>query len=194
MKKLKGPCPEVFLRKEARRRVVVYRGPLELLGGDVGLLTVEEGLSDFGAPTPEALEYCVPGLGRYARRLDPPFMLDELAEEVPPELRGRVEESRCVKYAFYTSRADPRPLRPGIYATTDSVLFFNLGLYFPLYTADGGERRCGADPLTFREVRLRVMGEEEFLSFLYWRGVMKTARDFLWKLPVILFKLRRRVR
>lgn len=92
----------------AARRALIYLGPPHDLGGVVHVLKIEPELSTFGAPTPEALDQCIPGVGRYARKMPIPFTLDELLQELPDGLIEAARHSNCVKYAFYTSRVDPR--------------------------------------------------------------------------------------
>jgi len=175
------------LAKLGQRRAVAYLGMPP--GGEVYLVRIREGLSNFGAPTPEALDQCVEGLGKYAKRLDPPYTLRELLEELPPDLRQAAAESRCVKYAFYTSRVDPTPLRRGVYAVGDPVLFYNLGRYLPLYVGEDCER---GTPTVAGEVELRVMEPLEFLHFFYKRELAQTAKAFLWRVPQLVLRMGRR--
>ncbi|MEM4897124.1 MAG: hypothetical protein QXR18_02800, partial [Pyrobaculum sp.] len=194
-----GDCVGQHLHRVGRRRAVIYMGPIEKLMGVVYVLELREGFSTFGAPTPEALDYCVEGVGEYVKELEPPFSLDELLRVVPEEMRERLLESRCVKYAFYSSRIDPRPLKTGVYVTRDFVLFYNLGQYFPLYSTEVGRRkvktRCNGEtpPLEIKRVELKVMDAGEFYDFIYWAGVRKMATGFIYKIPLILLRLRRRI-
>ncbi|MEM1599194.1 MAG: hypothetical protein QXI07_11905 [Pyrobaculum sp.] len=166
-------------------RPYVHLGNYRDLCGLVYLLAVDPGHSTFGAPAPEALEQCVEGIRRYAKKLEPPFTLGELADSVPPDMRPSVLNSRCVKYAFYTSLIDPRQFAPGIYVTNDPVVYHNLTRYLePLGASD-----C-ACPVEAVEFRPRVMDPLEFFDFYYREGLRKMFGQFAWRLPQILFKRR----
>lgn len=200
MYKLEGECIGDYLLSLGRRRAVVFMGPVDILAGEIYVLELREGFSAVGAPTPEALEYCIAGLGKFVKKLDSLYTLDELIEEVPEDLKKVVEDSNCVKYAFYSSRVDPRLLKPGVYVTRDPILFFNLGRHFPLYSTEVGKKRIKtkckgspSPPLVVRRLELKVLDSEEFFNVVYWSGVRELAIGFIYKLPLILLKLRRRL-
>jgi len=190
---LKG-CVSSFL--SAARPPLVFYGPPNLLAGRFLHLHAVEGLSEFGAPTPEAVEYCI-GAGRYAEKLDPPYTLKELLAVLPGGLREKAENSVCLRRAFYLSRVDPRPLRRAKIYVDDPLLLFALEPYMPAYAVgiSGGRRRdvkCGADlppPPQLAEAEARVMPPEEFVDFLYTKDIFKQLLN-----PLLVVKLLWRLR
>jgi hypothetical protein len=187
-------CVSSFL--SAARPPLVFYGPSNLLAGRFLHLHVGEGLSEFGAPTPEAVEYCI-GAGRYAEKLDPPYTLKELLALLPEGLREKAENSVCLRRAFYLSRVDPRPLMRAKIYVDDPLLLFALEPYMPAYAVgiSGGKRRnvkCGADPPPppqLAEAEARVMTSEEFVDFLYTNDIFKQLLN-----PLLVLKLLWRLR
>ena len=180
----------------AARPPLVFYGPSNLLAGRFLHLHAGEGLSEFGAPTPEAVEYCI-GAGRYAEKLDPPYTLKELLAVLPGGLREKAKNSVCLRRAFYLSRVDPRPLRSAKIYVDDPLLLFALEPYMPAYAVgiSGGKRRnakCGADlppPPQLAEAEARVMTPEEFVDFLYTKDIFKQLLN-----PLLVLKLIWRLR
>jgi len=189
-----GGCVSSFL--SAAQPPLVFYGPSNLLAGRFLHLHAGEGLSEFGAPTPEAVEYCI-GAGRYAEKLDPPYTLKELLAVLPEGLREKAENSVCLRRAFYLSRVDPRPLRRAKIYVDDPLLLFALEPYMPAYAVSisGGKRRnvkCGADPPPppqLAEAEARVMTPEEFVDFLYTKDIFKRLLN-----PLLVLKLLWRLR
>ena len=181
----------------AARPPLVFYGPSKLLAGRFLHLYASEGLSEFGAPTPEAVEYCI-GAGRYAEKLDPPYTLKELLAVLPEGLREKAENSVRLHRAFYLSRVDPRPLRRAKIYVDDPLLLFALEPYMPAYAVgiSGGKGRdvkCGADPPTppqLAEAEARVTTPEEFVDFLYTKDIFKQLLNLLLVLKLI-WRLRR---
>ncbi|MEM4439431.1 MAG: hypothetical protein QW680_12475 [Pyrobaculum sp.] len=87
MYRLVRDCIGQHLHRVGLRRAAIYTGPIEKLMGVVCVLELREGFSTFGAPTPEALDYCVEGV---VKELESPFSLDELLIVVPEEMRERL--------------------------------------------------------------------------------------------------------
>jgi hypothetical protein len=187
-------CVSSFL--SAAQPPLVFYGPPNLLAGRFLHLHAGEGLSEFGAPTPEAVEYCI-GAGRYAEKLDPPYTLKELLAVLPEGLREKAEISVCLRRAFYLSRVDPRPLRRAKIYVDDPLLLFALEPYMPAYAVgiSGGRRinaKCGADPPPppqMAEAVARVMPPEEFVDFLYTKDLFKQLLN-----PLLVLKLLWRLR
>jgi len=182
-------CVSSFL--SAARPPLAFYGPPNLLAGRFLHLHAGEGLSEFGAPAPEAVEYCI-GAGRYAKKLDPPYTLKELLDVLPEGLREKAKNSVCLRRAFYLSRVDPRPLRSAKIYVDDPLLLFALEPYMPAYAVgiQGGRKRraeCGADPPPppqLADAEARIMPPEEFVDFLYVRDIFKPLAN-----PVRLLRL-----
>jgi hypothetical protein len=180
----------------AARAPLAFYGPSNLLAGRFLYLHAGDGLSEFGAPTPRAVEYCI-GAGRYAEKLDPPYTLKELLDVLPEELREKAENSVCLRRAFYLSRVDPRPLRRAKIYVDDPLLLFALEPYMPAYAVGiPGDRRkrarCGADPPPppqLADAEARIMTPEEFVDFLYTRDILKPLLN-----PLLLLRLLWRLR
>jgi len=187
-------CVSSFL--PAAQAPLVFYGPSNLLAGRFLHLRAGDGLSEFGAPTPKAVEYCI-GAGRYAKRLNPPYTLKELLETLPEGLREKAEDSVCLRRAFYLSRVDLRPLRTVKVYVDDPLLLFALEPYMSAYVVGiPGDRRkrakCGADPPPppqLVDAEARILSPEEFVDFLYTRDVLKPLAN-----PLLVLKLLWRLR
>jgi len=187
-------CVPSFL--SAAQAPLAFYGPSNLLAGRFLHLHAGDGLSEFGAPTPRAVEYCI-GAGRYAEKLDPPYTLKELLEVLPEELRKKAENSVCLRRAFYLSRVDPRLLKKVKIYVDDPLLLFALEPYMPAYAVGipGDKRRrakCGAGqppPPQLADAEARILPPEEFVDFLYARDILKPVVN-----PLLVLKLLWRLR
>ncbi|MGC8584213.1 MAG: hypothetical protein ACP5MH_10900 [Thermoproteus sp.] len=180
--RLVGPpgCIAAFLYTS--KKPLAFHGPVSHLAGRFVVAEAPEGYSTFGDPPPLALDYCLPGAGRYASELEPPYRLEDLLEVMPSGLREKAQDSACIRRAFYLSRIDPSPLRRSLVYAADPLLFLTLSRYMPLYTVENlpvktrekrVECRSGADapPPAADTVILRVYTPEEYINYLYVSGL-----------------------
>lgn len=180
--KLEGPpaCITSFLIKA--RRPLAFYGPLKYVAGEAVFATAPHGLSNFGGPPPAAVEYCLPGAGKYAKKLDPPYTLEDLLEALPGGLRDKARESTCLRQAFFLSRVDASPIKRSLVVLDDVLLFLSLEPYMPLYTTEPlmanmrvKRLKCNPDPLpppSIRAVDLKVLTPEEYVNKLYIEGLL----------------------
>ena len=187
--KLTGPpgCIAAFLYTS--KKPLAFYGPVSHLAGRFVVAEAPEGYSTFGDPPPLALDYCLPGAGRYASKLEPPYRLEDLLEVMPSGLREKARDSACIRRAFYLSRIDPAPLKRNLVYAADPLLFLTLSRHMPLYTVENlpvktrekrVKCRAGAEPPppTAATVTLRVYTPEEYVNVHYVSGL---AQLFLFR-------------
>ncbi|WP_188595817.1 hypothetical protein [Thermocladium modestius] len=185
------------------REPVFVNGPMDHLRiPSINVVVIKEGFSIFGSPTPRALDYCVKGVGRYAEELEAPFRLKELEAALPDDLRDKVSQSNCIKYAFHTSKVNFMDVRRGVYVVNDVVLFLNLERHFKAYTVGDQvpfdkvkKAKCNSNepsPINpvINYIELPILSDEDYINLLYYGSI----ENFIYSVIIGAFLSKTRLR
>ncbi len=141
-------------------------------------------------------------MGRYAEELEAPFRLKELEAALPDDLRDKVSQSNCIKYAFHTSKVNFMDVRRGVYVVNDVVLFLNLERHFKAYTVGDQvpfdkvkKAKCNSNepsPINpvINYIELPILSDEDYINLLYYGSI----ENFIYSVIIGAFLSKTRLR